>query len=75
MKCVVCKHGDTAAGYATITLERGGSTVVLKKVPAKICSNCGEEYVDEEQTQRVLAIAEELSRSGVQVEVREYIAA
>lgn len=75
MKCVVCKTGETAPGQATITLERGSSIVVLKKVPARVCSNCGEEYVDEAQTRRALAIAEELSDAGVQVEVRDYIAA
>jgi hypothetical protein len=44
-------------------------------VPALICDNCGEEYVDEGTTARLLAIAEEAARSGVQVDVRDYIAA
>jgi hypothetical protein len=44
-------------------------------VPALICDNCGEEYVDEETTSRLLAIAEEAVRAGVHVDVRDYIAA
>ncbi len=75
MKCVVCKHGETQPGVTTVTLSRGDTTVVFKRVPAQICENCGEEYVDEAITLRLLAIAEEAARAGVQVDVREFIAA
>ena len=75
MKCVVCKHGETQPGVTTVTLSRGNTTVVFKGVPAQICENCGEEYVDENITARLLAIAEEAARSGVQVDVRDYVAA
>lgn len=75
MKCVVCKKGETRAGKATITLERNGTTLVVKGVPASVCNNCGEEYVSEEVTARLLRSAEEAARAGVQVDVREYIAA
>lgn len=75
MKCVICKHGTTRAGRATITLERGGTTVVIKGVPAEVCANCEEEYVGEETTARLLRMVEEAAREGVQVDIREYIAA
>lgn len=72
MKCVICKHGETHPGETTVTLERGGATLVVKRVPAQICDNCEEAYVDEEITRRLLATAEEALRSGVQVDVREF---
>ncbi len=75
MKCVVCKQGETKVGKATITLERDGTTLVVKGVPANVCTNCGEEYVSEEITARLLKNAEEAVQAGVQVDVREYIAA
>ncbi len=75
MKCVICRHGQTESGRTTVTLTRGNTTVVFRDVPALICDNCGEEYVDEGTTARLLAIAEEAARSGVQVDVRDYIAA
>jgi YgiT-type zinc finger domain-containing protein len=28
-------------------LERESTTVVIKGVPAEVCHNCGEEYVDD----------------------------
>lgn len=75
MKCVICENGETKPGKATVTLERKGTTLVIKGVPANVCANCGEEYVDEGITARLLKNAEEAARSGVQVDVREYAAA
>jgi len=75
MKCVICKQGETRPGKATVTLERNGTTLVIKGVPANVCANCGEEYVDEEITARLLDTAEEAAKKGVQVDVRKYVAA
>ena len=75
MRCVVCKHGDTKAGHTTITLERAGTTLVIKGVPARICDNCGEAYVDEAITIQLMELAEAAFKAGVQIEVRQFIAA
>ncbi len=75
MKCVICKHGETEPGTTTVTLERDGMTLVIKGVPAQLCANCGEAYVDEETTSGLLATAEQLVKSGTEVEIREYMAA
>lgn len=75
MKCVVCKQAETNPGKATVTLERDGVTLVIKGVPARICPNCGEEYVDQEIAGKLLQAAEEAAGAGVQVDIREYVAA
>lgn len=75
MNCVICKHGTTRHGKVTVTLERNGSTVVIKGVPASVCANCGEEYIDEKTAGHLLKTAEEAVRAGVQVDVRTYRAA
>lgn len=75
MKCVVCKHGETRPGRATVTLTRAGTTLVVKGVPASVCANCGEEYVDESTTTRLLQTMDEATRAGVEVDVRDYVAA
>jgi YgiT-type zinc finger domain-containing protein len=72
LKGVVCKQEQTRKGTTTVMLERDGAILVFKKVPAEVC---GEEYVDEQTTARLLAAAEEAVRAGVQVDVREYVAA
>jgi YgiT-type zinc finger domain-containing protein len=75
MKCVICKQAEVEPGSATVTLERDGMTLVVKHVAARVCPNCGEEYVDETAAARLLDTAEQAARAGVQVDVREYAAA
>ena len=75
MKCVICKHGETQHGRATVTLERDGATLLVKGVPAEVCMNCGEEYVSEEISKLLLKTAEEDVKSGVKVDVRVYAVA
>jgi len=74
MTCVICKHGRTAPGTTTVTLERGETTVVIKRVPAEVCDNCGEFYLSEEATGRAMALAERAVRDGAEVEVVRYAA-
>lgn len=75
MECVICKKGRTSPGKTTVTLEKDGTTLVVKSVPARICENCGERYLDEEISKELLEQAEQASKAGIQVEVREYVAA
>ncbi len=75
MKCVICKHGNTQHSTTTVTLERGTMTLVFKNVPAEVCNNCGEAYVDEATTAQLLETAEVAVKAGVQVEIREFAAA
>ena len=75
MKCVICKKGETVEGKATVTLERGRTTLVIRSVPAQVCRNCGEEYVEEGTMARLLETVDEAARAGVLVDVRDYVAA
>jgi len=75
MKCVVCKQAETRPGTTTVTLERDGLTVVFKGVPAQICPNCGEDYVDSAVSERLLREAGQTARNGTQVEVRQFAVA
>lgn len=75
MKCVICKKATTKPGTTTITLERGCLTMVVKCVPALVCPNCGEAYLDEDVTAKLLKDAQERANAGAQVEIRQYVAA
>ena len=75
MECDVCRNGETKSGRATVTLEREGMTLVVRGVPAEVCSNCGEEYIDEAESARLIEFAETSIRDGVKVAVRDYLAA
>jgi len=69
---MICKHGETKEGVTVITLEKGDSTIVFKDVPAHICDNCGEKYIDKSITKELLKKAREIVKSGVEIDVRKY---
>ncbi len=75
MKCTICKQGETVPGYTTVTLQRGGSTLVIENVPARVCSNCEEAHVDEKTTRDLLTTAEQMATAGSLVNVSQYQAA
>lgn len=75
MKCPICKHGETLSGFATVVLERNKTTLVFKHVPADICDNCGEEFMTEIISATLFKEAKQAIDNGVQVDVREYLAA
>ncbi len=75
MECVICRHGETAPGAATVTLIRDDTTLVVKDVPAVICNNCSEAYLEAEITEGLLNMAEGDVRAGVQISVRSYVLA
>ena len=74
MQCVICKQGKTKPGLVSVTLERDDCLIVLKRVPADICENCGEYYLSEPVTEYVLNRAEEAVNKGVEVEILRYVA-
>ena len=53
-----------ATGEATITLTRDQTTLVVKGVPARAGDNCGEEYVDEATSAKLLTLAEDAAKAG-----------
>lgn len=53
MTCLICKHGKTEPGHVTVPLQRGRTLVIFKAVPAQVCDNCGEHYLDEPTTQNL----------------------
>jgi YgiT-type zinc finger domain-containing protein len=74
MKCVICKNGDTHSGHVTVSLQRGDSSVIIKNVPAEVCENCGEYYLNEKTTDRILTHAEDAAEKGVELEILRFAA-
>ena len=54
MECVICKKGTTEKVNVIVTLDRGGSIIAIKEVPAQICNNCEKYYLSTEITSEVL---------------------
>ena len=74
MRCMLCRHGETQPGQATVVLQRGESTVIIKATPAEVCDNCGEYYLSEAVTDQVLSMAEDAAKKNVEVEILRFAA-
>ena len=74
MRCTLCKHGETKPGKVTVTLQRGETTVIVKDVPAEVCENCGEYYLEGAVTDQIFAMAEEAVRKHAEVEILRFAA-
>jgi YgiT-type zinc finger domain-containing protein len=72
MKCVICKDFETHHGNTLFTLKKPEFLLFVENVPAQICTNCGEEYFDEDTTMHLRKIASAAAKTGAQVEVRQY---
>ena len=74
MKCVICKTGEISPGTVTVTLERGPTVLLIKEVPAQVCTQCGEYYLDEQTTRRLYEQAEKALERNAELEVLRYAA-
>ena len=59
MKCLVCKHNHFKKGTTVLPIERGNAILLITDIPARVCENCGETYLDEEIAQDVQDLANE----------------
>ncbi|GAB4339765.1 MAG: hypothetical protein Kow0099_15170 [Candidatus Abyssubacteria bacterium] len=66
------RQGETRSGLVTVTLQREAGTIIITNVPADICENCGEYYLSESITEKVMCRAEESIRKGAEVEILRF---
>ena len=64
MICVICRQIVTRAGVTRVLFESDKLSFVIKNVPARICANCGEAFLEEEIVSSLLSSAYEISASG-----------
>jgi YgiT-type zinc finger domain-containing protein len=69
MDCTICKVGSTEQGLITVTLERGETIVLIKKVPAQVCQNCGHYFLDSETTKLVMDRGNDAIGKGSELEI------
>lgn len=55
-------------GKVTVSLEKKGSIIVIKEVPAQVCSNCGHYYLSETITKQVLKKGTEAIKKRAELE-------
>jgi YgiT-type zinc finger domain-containing protein len=72
-RCPLC-GGRKTAGTATFTAELGFGVVVVRKVEATVCEQCGEEWIAPEAARKLESIVADARRQRRQIEVLEFSA-
>ena len=66
--CPLC-GGAKRPGTATFTAELGFGVVVVRNVPASVCSQCGADWIADKISERLEAIVAEARTKHLQIEV------
>ena len=66
--CPVCQ-GTRRRGTTTFTADLGFGVVVVRYVPALVCSQCGADWIEYQVANRVERLVEEAKAKHSQVEV------
>ena len=75
MTCMSCRTGTTVSGSRTATFDDRTTMLVIRRVPAEVCAECGEAFFDSVTTERLLELARAARKSGNKLTVRLYAAA
>ena len=67
-KCPLCA-GLLDTGKTTFTVDFGKGVVVVRYVPALVCSQCGEAWIEDEQSKRLEKIVKEAKLHSREFEV------
>ncbi len=66
--CPLCS-GQVQLGTTTFSIDLQSGVVVVRKVPAHICQQCGEEWVDDEQAAKLEKIVARARQENFQLEM------
>ncbi|MBI3785478.1 MAG: YgiT-type zinc finger protein [Deltaproteobacteria bacterium] len=66
--CPLC-GGQLEAGTTTFTADFGRGVVVVRHVPATLCTQCGEAWIDDRQAAKLEELVGNARRNGRAVEV------
>jgi len=69
----MCK-GDLTDGTISYSADHNSQFLLLREVPALICNQCGEFYLDDETLARIEKIIESAKMNNVEIEVLKFAA-
>ena len=67
-QCPIC-DGNKTNGETTFTADMGSGVVVVRRVRATVCSQCGEEWIDDATARRLEQVVNEARAGHREVEV------
>ena len=73
MNCVMCK-GNMKRGTTNYPIDRDSQFLLIKNVPALICDQCGEIFIDDNVFEKIEEIVESAQNSNVEIEILRFAA-
>ncbi len=67
-RCPIC-NGEKEQGKVTFTVDLGTNLIVIREIPATICSLCGEEWISDEVAENIEAMVKEAKNKNRTIEV------
>lgn len=71
MNCVLCKANLTK-GNVNHIVDLGEGIIIIKNVPANICEQCGEYYLDTNTALKIESILEDIKKNKAEVFIVNY---
>lgn len=71
MNCFMCK-GNLEEKKVNYVVDLEDTIIIIKGVPAKVCTQCGEQYFDDETTENIEKIVNQLKECKVEVTIVTY---
>lgn len=68
MKCAIC-GGAVKQATTTVTVDNADGLVVVRRVPARVCAQCGEDWLTDKAAEKVEKIVARAKRDNPQVEI------
>lgn len=67
MRCPTC-DSDMTPGKTTLTFDKGPDrTIVIKEVPAQVCRQCGDSFVDISVSEQVEKLVQKAENDGIKM--------
>jgi len=71
MNCVLCKANLTK-GNVNHIVDLGEGIIIIKNVPANICEQCGEYYLDTNTALKIEPILEDIKKNKAEIFIVNY---
>ena len=71
MNCFMCK-GQLIEKKLNYMVDLEDTIIIIKGVPAKVCTQCGEQYFDDKTSENIEKIVEQLKELSTEVTIVNY---
>ena len=72
MNCFMCK-GNLEMKTVNYIVDLGNTIIIVKEVPAKVCTQCGEQFFEDNIAENIERIVNDLKKIATEIAVVNYV--